>query len=250
MAGYHETLFAVGLQTARRRHLSWRKHWWCRFAPCMRPIAELTAGRASGANCVLKVSAGGKQRVQKLMRQHGIRARGERRFRVTTDSRHGLPIAPNLLYRNSTVAAPNQAWTGDITYIPPNEGWLFLAVVIDLFSRPRLWAWSMQTEMRSHLVVDALEMAWWRRNSNVKAGQIFAIAIARSQYASHEYSLLLQEYGITASMSQEGKLLQDNAPSETLFASLKSGTASRSTLRNDHSSGQDECSLNCGCSMV
>ena len=72
----------------------------------------------------------------------GIRARGERRFRVTTDSRHSLPIAPNLLNRNFTVAAPNQAWTGDITYIPTNQGWLFLAVVIDLFSR-RVVGWSM-----------------------------------------------------------------------------------------------------------
>jgi hypothetical protein len=78
----------------------------------------------------------GKQRVQRLMREHGIRARGKRRFRVTTtDSRHDLPIAPNLLNRNFTVAAPNQAWAGDITYIATEEGWLFLAVVIDLFSR-------------------------------------------------------------------------------------------------------------------
>ena len=86
----------------------------------------------------------GKQRVQRLMQQHGIRARGKRRFRVTTtDSRHDLPIAPNLLNRNFTVAAPNQAWVGDLTYIATEEGWLFLAVVIDLFSR-RVVGWSMQ----------------------------------------------------------------------------------------------------------
>src|ERR1035438_10619579 len=77
----------------------------------------------------------GKQRVQQLMQEHGIRARGKRRFRVTTtESRHDLPIAPNLLNRNFTVAAPNQAWAGDLTYIATEEGWLFLAVVIDLFS--------------------------------------------------------------------------------------------------------------------
>ena len=92
----------------------------------MWPIAELTAGpriwralRAQGIRV-------GKQRVQKRMRQHGIRARAKRRFRVTTDSRHGLSIAPNLLNRNFTVAMPNQGWTGDITYIPTNQGWLFL----------------------------------------------------------------------------------------------------------------------------
>src|SRR6202041_498487 len=106
----------------------------------------------------------GKQRVQRLMQWHGIRARGKRRFRVTTtDSRHGLPIAPNLLNRNFAMAAPNRAWTGDITYIPTNEGWLFLAVVIDLFSR-RVVGWSMQSEMHSNLVIDALEMAWLRRS--------------------------------------------------------------------------------------
>src|SRR5271169_894042 len=115
----------------------------------------------------------GKQRVQRLMQRYGIRARGKRRFRVTTtDSRHSLPIAPNLLNRNFTVAAPNQAWTGDITYIPTGEGWLFLAVVIDLFSR-RVVGWSMQPEMRSHLVIDALEMAWLHRSPDRSARPIF-----------------------------------------------------------------------------
>jgi putative transposase len=105
----------------------------------------------------------GKQRVQRLMQEHGIRARGKRRFRVmTTDSRHDLPIAPNLLNRNFTVSAPNQAWVGDMTYIATEEGWLFLAVVMDLFSR-RVVGWSMQPDMRRDLVIDALEMAWFRR---------------------------------------------------------------------------------------
>ena len=85
----------------------------------------------------------GKQRVQRLMQQHGIRARGKRRFRITTtDSRHGLPIAPNLLDRNFTVGKPNQVWVGDLTYIATDEGWLFLAVVIDLFNR-QVVGWSL-----------------------------------------------------------------------------------------------------------
>jgi len=160
----------------------------------------------------------GKQRVQRLMQQHGIRARGKRRFRVTTDSRHGLPIAPNLLNRNFAVAAPNRAWTGDITYIPTNEGWLYLAVVIDLFSR-RVVGWSMQPEMHSSLVIDALEMARFGRCHDARAGHIFH-SDRGSQYASREFSGLLQELGITASMSRKGNCW-DNAPSETLFASLK-----------------------------
>jgi putative transposase len=129
-----------------------------------------------------------------------------------------LPIAPNLLNRNFTVAAPNRAWTGDITYIPTREGWLFLAVVIDLFSR-RVEGWSMQPEMHSNLVIDALEMAWLRRSPDRAAGHIFH-SDRGSQYASHEFSGLLLECGITASMSRKGDWW-DNAPSETLFASLK-----------------------------
>jgi len=96
----------------------------------------------------------GKQRVQRLMKKHGIQARGKRKFRITTtDSRHNLPIAPNVLDRNFTVAAPNLAWVGDFTYIATEEGWLFLSVVIDLFSR-KVVGWSMRPDMQSELVID------------------------------------------------------------------------------------------------
>src|SRR5215813_9809399 len=100
----------------------------------------------------------GKRRVQRLMQQHGIRARGKRRFRVTTtDSRHDLPVAPNRLNRNFRPAGLNQAWSGDITYLASEEGWLFLAVVIDLFSR-KVVGWSMRPDLHRSLVIDALEM--------------------------------------------------------------------------------------------
>jgi transposase InsO family protein len=97
-----------------------------------------------------------------------------------------LPIAPNLLNRNFAVATPNRAWTGDITDIPTHEGWLFLAVVIDLFSR-RVVGWSIQPEMHSNLVIDALEMAWLRRSPDGAEGHIFH-SDRGSQYASHEFS--------------------------------------------------------------
>ena len=161
----------------------------------------------------------GKSRVQRLMQRHGIRARGKRRFRIdTTDSRHGLPIAPNLLNRNFTVAVPNQAWAGDVTYIPTEEGWLFLAVVMDLFSR-RIVGWSMQDNMRSEIVIDALEMAWFQRSPDKNAGLIFH-SDRGSQYASREFSQVLSEHRITPSMSRKGNCW-DNACSETLFGSLK-----------------------------
>ena len=110
----------------------------------------------------------GKQRVQGLMQAHGLRGRGKRRFRVTTtDSRHALPIAPNRLNRNFSPPRPNTAWSGDITYIATGEGWLFLAVVIDLFSR-RVVGWSLQPHMERSLAVDALEMAWQQRRPSLR----------------------------------------------------------------------------------
>jgi putative transposase len=149
----------------------------------------------------------------------GTPSRGKRRFRVTTtDSRHDLPIAPNLLNRNFSPAAPNQAWVGDFTYIPTEEGWLFLAVVIDLFSR-KVVGWSMRPDMQRNLVIDALEMAWFRRNPGKLAGLIFH-SDRGSQYASADFSEVLKEHGIRPSMSRKGDCW-DNACSETLFGSLK-----------------------------
>jgi putative transposase len=116
------------------------------------------------------------------------------------------------------VEAPNQAWAGDITYIPTNQGWLFLAVVIDLFSR-RVVGWSMQPEMRSHLVIDALEMASVHRSPDRKARQIFH-SDRGSQYASYEFQQLLNGRDIKPSMSRKGNCW-DNECVETLFASLK-----------------------------
>ena len=142
----------------------------------------------------------GKARVQKLMQLHGIRAKGKRRFKVTTDSKHDLPISPNLLNREFTVAKPDKVWAGDISYIATDEGWLFLAVVIDLFSR-QVMGWSLREDMTSHLVIDAY-------------------SDRGSQYASHAFRDALKEYGITGSMSRRGNCW-DNACSETLFGSLK-----------------------------
>ena len=160
----------------------------------------------------------GKARVQKLMQLHGIRAKGKRRFKVTTDSRHDLPIAPNLLDRQFDVAEPDKVWAGDITYIATDEGWLFLAVVIDLFSR-QVVGWSLRDDMTRDIVIDALRMAWFKRHPGKQAGLIFH-SDRGSQYASHDFRTVLGEYGVTSSMSRKGNCW-DNACSETLFGSLK-----------------------------
>jgi putative transposase len=100
----------------------------------------------------------GKERVRKLMAQHGIRARHKRKYIATTNSNHDFPVAPNLLERNFTATAPNQVWTSDITYLATAEGWVYLAVIIDLFSR-QVVGWSMQPHMKAELVTAALRMA-------------------------------------------------------------------------------------------
>ncbi len=160
----------------------------------------------------------GKERVRLLMRQHGIQARGKRRFRVaTTDSNHRLPVAPNVLDRNFTVDKPSTTWAGDVTYIATEEGWLYLAVVIDLFSR-RIVGWSMQSTIDRSLVIDALEMACLGRRP--QAGMTIFHSDRGSQYASHDYAEAMQMYGLIASMSRKANCW-DNAVTETLFGSLK-----------------------------
>jgi transposase InsO family protein len=158
----------------------------------------------------------GKERVRKMMKACGLRARGKRKFKVTTDSAHDLPIAPNLLARNFTVEMPNKVWTGDITYIWTEEGWLYLAVVIDLFNR-QIVGFAMGQRMTRTLVMDALRMAWFRRHP--APGLIFH-SDRGSQYASYDYRKLLANFKMESSMSRKGDCW-DNAVTETLFGSLK-----------------------------
>jgi putative transposase len=103
-----------------------------------------------------------KERVERLMRENGIRARHKRRFKATTDSKHALPVAANLLGRNFAPSAPNQVWTADMTYIWTDEGWLYLAIVLDLFNR-EIVGWSLKPRMTADIVADALTMARFRR---------------------------------------------------------------------------------------
>jgi putative transposase len=160
----------------------------------------------------------GKERVRRLMKKNGIRARCKRKFVVTTDSKHHLPIAPDLVQRNFTPTAPNQVWTGDITYIATDEGWLYLAAVIDLFSR-QVVGWSMQAHMQSSLVTDALKMAWFRRHP---APRLIFHSDRGSQYCGHEFQSTLTGYKMRSSMSRKGNCW-DNAPTESLWGRLKVG---------------------------
>jgi putative transposase len=158
----------------------------------------------------------GKERVERLMRDNGIRARHKRRYKATTDSKHALPVAPNLLERNFTPSAPNQAWAADLTYVWTTEGWLYLAVVLDLFNR-EVVGWSIKPRMTADIVIDALTMAWFRRRP---APGLIHHSDRGSQYASQAFQDKLAEYGMICSMSRKANCW-DNAPSESFFNSLK-----------------------------
>ena len=216
MAGYHEH-FVRKASGAQRRHLSDDA-----LLVHIKAIHAETRGGYGWPRIWKELLARGvrvgKDRVQKLMQRHGIRARGKRRYKVTTDSRHDLPISPNVLNREFAVSEPDKVWVGDITYIATDEGWLFLAVVIDLFSR-QVVGWSLHEDMTRDIVIDALRMAWFKRHPGKQAGLIFH-SDRGSQYASQDFREVLGEYGITSSMSRKGNCW-DNACSETLFGSLK-----------------------------
>ena len=158
----------------------------------------------------------GRKRVARLMRGMGLAARRRRRFRRTTDSRHAFPIAPNLLERNFTAEAPDRVWLADLTYIWTAQGWLYLAAVLDLYTR-RVVGWAMADHLRHELTLAALDMAIVRQRP---APGLVHHADRGVQYAAHGYRARLRRHGMVCSMSRKGDCW-DNAPMESFFATLK-----------------------------
>ena len=158
-----------------------------------------------------------RKRVLRLMKEDNVVGKQRRRrFVVTTDSKHVLPIAPNVLDRQFEVDHPNRAWVGDITYLRTVEGWLYLAVIIDLFSR-RVVGWALEEHMETSLATSALTMALRRRHL---AGKLLHHTDRGSQYASAEYQKQLDAQGIVCSMSRKGNCW-DNAVAESFFGTMK-----------------------------
>jgi transposase InsO family protein len=157
-----------------------------------------------------------RRRIGKLMKKSGLYVKTKKRFKATTDSKHNKSVAPNLLNRKFTVAEPDRYYVGDITYVATREGWLYLAVVIDLFSR-QVVGWSMDKRMKAKLVNDALLMAVYKRKPD--AGLVWHTDRG-SQYASDSHRKILAKHQITQSMSRKGNCW-DNAVSESFFHSLK-----------------------------
>ncbi len=178
----------------------------------LRVQAEL---RDKGHHC-------GRHRVARLMRNAGLHGIPKRRFRRTTTSGHKLPMAPNRLKQDFSATAPNQRWVADITYLWTDEGWLYLAVILDLYSR-KVVGWSTSARLQRDLVLEALNMALGQRTTS--SGLIHH-SDRGSQYASQDFQNLLRSQGITCSMSGAGNCY-DNAVAESFFATLKRERAHR-----------------------
>lgn len=158
----------------------------------------------------------GKAKISRLMKLKGLKPKAAKRFKATTDSNHSLPVAPNLLSQDFNPKEPNQAWCADITYIPTEEGWLYLATVIDLYSR-MIVGWSMGKSLKTQLIHDALTMAFWQRNP--PQGCVHH-SDRGSQYCSDDYRAKLEKCGFLCSMSGTGNCY-DNAVMESFYHSLK-----------------------------
>jgi transposase InsO family protein len=194
-------------------------------AQCLESVQLKAAFQASGQSygsrrlCAALRAQGlevGRHRTRTLMRRHGLRARWRRKFVSTTNSRHDLPVAENVLARRFTPQAANQAWACDITYIRTHSGWLYLAAVLDLFSR-KIVGWATAATMRAELVCTALHRAIATRNP---PPGLIVHSDRGSQYASEAHRRLLQAHGLVASMSRKGNCW-DNAVMERFFLNLK-----------------------------
>lgn len=158
----------------------------------------------------------GRDKTRRLMKEAQVWVRYRRKYKVTTNSKHKKPVFENFLNRQFSVSEANQAYVSDITYIWTQEGWLYLAVVLDLYSR-KIVGWSMSSRMKTELVCDALKMAIWQR----KPARGLVVHSDRGvQYASDEYRKLLNMHGYQGSMSRKGNCW-DNAVAESFFGSLK-----------------------------
>lgn len=223
----HEGEFAVQLMcrvlsVSRSGYYAWRsrgpsKRAQARAALDAAVCAEFAArkGRA-GAPRLARHLRRNRRQVAESLRRQGLRAKAARKYKATTHSNHSLPVAENLLQQNFTAQRPNQVWVGDITYIATGEGWLYLAVVLDLYSR-KVVGWSMSERMTATLVCDALRMAIFARK---RPRGVIMHTDRGSQYCAREHRALLDEHGLIASMSAKGNCY-DNAAMESWNHSLK-----------------------------
>jgi len=215
------------MQVSRSGYYFWRNHVKSarqieneKLIPIVRAAHKKSKGTYGARRIAEEVKAHGtfcgRTKAGTLMKLAGVVAKQRKKFKATTDSKHKLPVAPNLLDRQFTVAEPDCVYVSDITYIWTTEGWLYLAVILDLFSR-QVVGWSLSNRITKKLVMDAFRMAIWRRRPTT--GLIFH-SDRGSQYCSNDFQKMLKINGVKSSMSRKGNCW-DNAVAESFFGSLK-----------------------------
>ena len=235
---FHIRVMCQVLGVSRAGYYSWRKRKPSRRELANRVLRRLIRLRHKEHRSVYgyrrlhallrREQVVGKNRVARLMREEGLSGARRRRFKCTTQSQHSLPVASNVLARDFTSPAPNRKWVTDITFIPTDEGWLYLAVVLDLFSR-LVVGWSMASYLDDRLTRNALKMALARRQLD---SDLLHHSDQGKQYASGAYLKLLPD-NVTRSMSRTGNVY-DNSPMESFFASLKTELVHPDTFQTRH----------------
>ncbi|CAJ4806474.1 transposase [Burkholderia pseudomallei] len=209
-----------GYYAWRERPRSSRELKQVQLDSLVREAYDAEKGRAGSPRVVRRLREqghhAGRHQVAKSMRRQALRAKAARKYKATTNSNHNLPVAPNLLQQNFHTDRANQAWVSDITYIATEEGWLYLAVVLDLYSR-HVIGWSMSERMTATLVCSALTMAIFARR---RPKGVIVHSDRGSQYCSQDYQRLLSKHGLRCSMSKKGDCY-DNAAMESWNHSLK-----------------------------
>ncbi len=211
-----------GYYSWKNRHLNERTGENIKLISLVRQIHKKSGGtygtrRIAKALQALGILCG-RSRARTLMRMAGVAAIQRKKFRVTTDSKHNLPVAPNLLNRQFDVKKPNKVWVSDITYVWTREGWLYLAVVLDLFSR-QIVGWTMSNRINRKLVMNALRMAIWRRRP---APGLMFHSDRGSQYCSHDFQRLLKTHKMACSMSRKGDCWDNGVPRRYAEGSISS----------------------------
>lgn len=204
----------------RQKNSSSRQQHRAQLDEAVKQAFEARKGRSGSPRLAHDLAGAGhshdRKTIASSMRRQGLRAKAAKKFKATTNSGHNLPVAPNLLQQDFTATAPNQKYVGDITYLWTDEGWLYLAVVLDLYSR-LVVGWAMSERMTAQLVCDALQMALWRRR--MPTG-VIVHSDRGSQYCSGDYQKLINKNNLICSMSAKGNCY-DNACAESFFHSLK-----------------------------
>jgi transposase InsO family protein len=209
-----------GFYSWKTRKKSFRQQERDRLIPQVREIHKQTRGSYGARRISVELEeqgeSCGRSKAGTLMRLAQVTAKQRKKFKATTDSKHNMPVASNLLKREFAVTAPDRVYCSDITYVWTKEGWLYLAIVLDLFSR-RVVGWSMSTRITKELVINALKMSTWRRRP--ERGLVFH-SDRGSQYCSNAFQKELKKYGMISSMSRRGDCW-DNSVAESFFSTLK-----------------------------